>query len=536
MVKKTIYGKNDIRVVKQMEHSSSSSSSSSSSKGTSVTALRDTDFGRKKCDGDDASWIVDFYAPWCPHCRKFAPVYESDAEWFMSTYPSNNIRFGILNCDRFGVLCRSFNVSSYPTLRYFPSLCSSQSQLNEYRESRSNRDRMRRWYAERAGVVYSESVAIISNIVRSSSVVASVVPQVVVSRQDIAAAVFFSLKHNIFNGVEVLSSKDSSVLKSWLLLLERNLDDISTSESIASLRRTFFEFENLDFTFWNRIVTRTYIYGFDSKISWTSTCAGLGHGYPCALWQLFHFLALHSGDSGLETLLTIRNFVDRFFRCDTCQQHFRDTSSCLLDKDMPCGIETSVFDARAASLWLWSAHNNVTARISSETHQIKPLYPSSSSCRACWDPETNSWNENSVYAFLRTVYATPTSSSPNTLSSEIVMERENFEYAVVSLVVVILALSAIVYATCKIFNEAKTLSRKHRFRRIQEATSSSGTRNASLLLSRRNLINNSYTSGEIYSHHHHDGEEEGEEEEENGTAFMSGVGSRFLVHRVTSTV
>ena len=77
------------------------------------------------------------------------------------------------------------------------------------------------------------------------------------------------------------------------------------------------------------------------------------------------------------------------------------------------------------------------------------------------------------------------------------LERENFEYAVVSLVVVILALSAIIYAACKYLNEAKTLSRKHRFRRIQEP--SSGTRNAAMLLSRRNLINNAYTGEESYS-------------------------------------
>ena len=483
-----------------------------------MKALRIEDF--RTCDDDDVEWFVDFYAPWCPHCRVFAPIYDSDAEWFMSTYPSRHVRFGIVNCDRFGELCSEFKVTSYPTLKFFPSLCLDGKQV-QYKNSRSKDDQRRRWYAERVGVTYSESLQISSSNLER----VSLVPQVVVAKQDIAAAVFFSFKHNIFNGVQVLSSKDSNVLKSWLLLLEKSLDDVPTSESIASLRRTFFEFENSDVTFWNRIVARTYIYGFDSRISWTSTCSGIGHGYPCVLWQLFHFLALHSADSGLETLITIRNFVDRFFRCDACQQHFRLMSACLLDEDMPCGIDKLAFDSRAASMWLWSAHNNITARISSENSHTytKSLYPSFSSCPACWNSETESWNENSVYAFLRTVYATPSSSSLTTLESAIVLERENFEYAVVSLVVVILALSAIIYAACKYLNEAKTLSRKHRFRRIQEP--SSGTRNAAMLLSRRNLINNAYTGEENYF-----------DDDDDGDGDLVGGGSRFLVHRVTSTV
>ena len=502
--------------------------------GRKVTALRDTDF--QACDDESSDvdkarhsnegpWFVDFYAPWCPHCRTFAPIYESDAEWFLSTYTLHqDVRFGILNCDRFRELCwKQFNVTSYPTLKFFPSLCLNSNHTIQYKNSRSKHDRRRRWYAERVGVAYSDSP---NSLEISFSKTMSLVPQVVVAKQDIAAAVFFSLKHNIFNGVQVLSPKELSVLKSWLLLLEKSLDDVSTSESIASLRRTFFEFENLDVTFWNRIVARTYIYGFDSKVSWTSTCSGNGHGYPCALWQLFHFLALHSADSGLETLITIRNFVDRFFRCDSCQRHFHTMSACLLDEYMPCGIEESVFDARAASMWLWSAHNNITSRISSENPQYtKSLYPSSTSCPACWNPETGTWNEDSVFAFLRTVYATPTSSSSTTLSSAIVLERENFEYAVVSLVVVILALSAIVYATCKYLNEAKTLSRKHRFRRIQDAASAS--RNTSMLLSRRNLINNAYTSEDNHYHDEYGSELDGS---------SSSSSSSFLVHRVTSTV
>ena len=159
--------------------------------GGDVVILNDANFEStvlKNTGGD--GWFVDFYAPWCPHCRTFAPIYESDAEWFLSTYTLHqDVRFGILNCDRFRELCwKQFNVTSYPTLKFFPSLCLNSNHTIQYKNSRSKHDRRRRWYAERVGVAYSDSP---NSLEISYSKTMSLVPQVVVANKT-SLQLFFS--------------------------------------------------------------------------------------------------------------------------------------------------------------------------------------------------------------------------------------------------------------------------------------------------------------------------------------------------------
>lgn len=42
-----------------------------------VRALTSTSFDRVVEKG---SWMVEFYAPWCGHCKRLAPIYEKAAQ------------------------------------------------------------------------------------------------------------------------------------------------------------------------------------------------------------------------------------------------------------------------------------------------------------------------------------------------------------------------------------------------------------------------------------------------------------------------
>mmetsp|Transcript_8954 Transcript_8954/g.21228 ORF Transcript_8954/g.21228 Transcript_8954/m.21228 type:complete len:383 (-) Transcript_8954:72-1220(-) len=57
--------------------------------------------------------MVEFYAPWCPHCRKFAPEYQAIAEEF-----TGKAAFAIVNGEEQKQLARIYGVGRYPTLKW----------------------------------------------------------------------------------------------------------------------------------------------------------------------------------------------------------------------------------------------------------------------------------------------------------------------------------------------------------------------------------------------------------------------------------
>lgn len=64
-------------------------------------------------------WMIEFYAPWCAHCKKLAPVYQDLAGAADSEkYRAQKVKLAKMDCsdkDNQGV-CRRFNVRGFPTL------------------------------------------------------------------------------------------------------------------------------------------------------------------------------------------------------------------------------------------------------------------------------------------------------------------------------------------------------------------------------------------------------------------------------------
>ncbi|XP_022953438.1 probable protein disulfide-isomerase A6 [Cucurbita moschata] len=67
--------------------------------------------------GQDRGALVEFYAPWCGHCKKLAPDYEKLGSSFKK---AKSVLIGKVDCDEHKGVCSKYGVSGYPTIQWFP--------------------------------------------------------------------------------------------------------------------------------------------------------------------------------------------------------------------------------------------------------------------------------------------------------------------------------------------------------------------------------------------------------------------------------
>ncbi|KAA3462440.1 putative protein disulfide-isomerase A6 [Gossypium australe] len=80
-----------------------------------VVVLTEENFDKEV--GQDRGALIEFYAPWCGHCKKLAPEYEKLGASFKK---AKSVLIGKVDCDEQKSLCSKYGVQGYPTVQWFP--------------------------------------------------------------------------------------------------------------------------------------------------------------------------------------------------------------------------------------------------------------------------------------------------------------------------------------------------------------------------------------------------------------------------------
>jgi len=96
---------------------------------TAVTVLTSDNFDDLVLGSKAA--LVEFYAPWCGHCKSLAPEYEITGKAFAG---EKDVVIGKVDATEENDLAKKYGVSGYPTLKFFPA---GSSEPIDYNSARS---------------------------------------------------------------------------------------------------------------------------------------------------------------------------------------------------------------------------------------------------------------------------------------------------------------------------------------------------------------------------------------------------------------
>lgn len=65
-------------------------------------------------DGEGWIWLVEFYAPWCGHCKQLAEKWRKVADALHGV-----VRVAAVNCEKETEICNNLGVTGYPTIKAF---------------------------------------------------------------------------------------------------------------------------------------------------------------------------------------------------------------------------------------------------------------------------------------------------------------------------------------------------------------------------------------------------------------------------------
>lgn len=395
-----------------------------------ITFLTDKNF-KTTLAADPRPWLVDFYHPFCPHCKVFAPDWIKIAAYYKA---EGSIAIGALSCMD-NRICRKVGVDSFPALlgyQFNPAEMGTEVDrvigTHTIKEVHAFVQKLKT-----KGQALAANATLVANAEPKKEInrtiwEESTLPSTKITRlQDAASAFIFGLKQGIFNGREILDDVHLDALKEWLRVVSQTFPGVFNRKMIAKLYhlvepKPYLEFDQWDtmLRIWQNytVTQQEAALAMDQqnavglfrplnrvKQDWErlpNLFAGEGDEYvacalyTCGQWNLFHMMTVNVYPVGHETLSrdramwtkeerkredqlavsvlgVTRRFMKHFFGCLECRDHFLEENTITMVQEASRAKHKRKFLKR----WLWQMHNSVNERI------FHPQWPKPEVCDNC---------------------------------------------------------------------------------------------------------------------------------------------------------
>jgi len=363
-------------------------------------------------ESPDHTFIIDFYAPWCPHCNHFAPDMERLALAIQKS-ARPKLEAAVVDCVAHGDVCRKFNVNSIPQLMYGQGkavINQDLSKIQTVQVPNRSAETVAKWIEDQSNQEFRIDLSQVSKEAITKQLLAKEGANnykkpgnASIAGGDLwdAKLAAAMLIRTVFEVQTFKDYKESeadeakTMLFRTLNLLSNHFPDSTgkcrssfskLSQNLSSGWRTYLIQQS--YTTWDKkhktdIVVDPDMVEKDWQIcdeDWNQFGKGWGacrgswpqkRGYTCGLWTLMHFLAAGStDDTAANNTDILRSMINQFFNCQDCKEHFGQIS---YDRNQ---IKTK----QDMQLWWWHAHNQVNERvmkIEAEEGDGDPVYPKS---------------------------------------------------------------------------------------------------------------------------------------------------------------
>jgi len=376
----------------------------------------------EKAAATNATIILEVYAPWCGFCQNFAPVLEDIVQYFQS-YDSNllfvKVAFG--HQENAGLI-NDLGVTGFPSFYYgtaeqFRDMLANPTgaplgQLNEIVRPPMTAEEAITYIAQKFGEPDPPKFSTVNSTDPSSNTISdSDIPLFTIGvdayLQDIEKSTSESLAQSFISSSVIERQGSREAFQNW----QTWIADAHPSEQCRQGALDILSnFDNL-WPYQNNGTNTQEVLDnlpkmrqcgnetdFDSLPYLGCSVGGNPKAYTCGLWQTFHSMSASptSSFNGSQMFVALYSFIDYFFACSECRQHFLKVA----DETDPKNVQS----ADEFNLWLWAKHDEANLRLRKEEiengsinpQRPKGVFPPPDLCSDCFEHKDNHTNSTGI--------------------------------------------------------------------------------------------------------------------------------------------